>query len=191
MSSTSARDPPPLVSLTTVLSLGATVLILLTAYVASLRLLPAGASAKLRTLYIWHLADALTHLTLEASYLYNCFFTYAIHPPPSGDYPHPASVSGPTAPVLWALRDRSYGSNYGTNPMAKLWQEYARADKRWGEADLTVISLEILTVAVAGPLALYVSELIRKGAGGGTGGKGSGKLWFWASVLAAGELYGG
>ena len=80
--------------------------------------------------------------------------------------------------------DRLYGSQYGTSPTAKLWQEYAKADKRWAGADLTVISLELLTVAAAGPLAAYICELIRRRDSGG-------KLWFWASVLATGELYGG
>lgn len=81
--------------------------------------------------------------------------------------------------------DRNYGSAYGTNPFAKLWQEYAKADKRWGGADLTVISLELLTVFGAGPLAVWVCELLRRGRGE------EARLWFWASVLATGELYGG
>lgn len=80
--------------------------------------------------------------------------------------------------------DRLYGSQYGSSPTAKLWQEYAKADRRWGGADLTVISLELLTVFGAGPLAAYVCELVRRRDTGG-------KLWFWASVLATGELYGG
>lgn len=80
--------------------------------------------------------------------------------------------------------DRLYGSQYGSSPTAKLWQEYAKADKRWGGADLTVISLELLTVFGAGPLAAYICELVRRRDNGG-------KLWFWASVLATGELYGG
>jgi hypothetical protein len=177
-------EPPTLLSLTTVLSLLATLAIVLVAYTASLRLLPKSTSTKLRTFYIWHLADALTHLILEASFLYNCFFTYAISP---------QNFLQATPPGVYFLghEDRQYGSAYGTNPMAKLWQEYAKADRRWGGADLTVISLELLTVFLAGPLAFYVSELIRKGAGGGIGGKVSGKMWFWASALATGELYGG
>lgn len=61
--------------------------------------------------------------------------------------------------------------------------EYAKADKRWGGADLTVVSLELLTVLVAGPLAVYVCELVRRQDAAG--------LWFWASVLATGEIYGG
>ena len=81
--------------------------------------------------------------------------------------------------------DRTYGSAYGTNPFAKLWQEYAKADRRWGGADVTVISLELLTVFGAGPLAVWVCELLRRGRGE------EGRLWFWTSVLATGEIYGG
>ncbi|MCJ1388239.1 hypothetical protein MMC18_001084 [Xylographa bjoerkii] len=178
---------PTLLSTTTILSLLFTLLLLLTAYLSSQRLLPTTTTRKLRLLYIWHLFDALTHLILEASFLYNCFFIYAPRAPAS-DYPHPASLASPAAAFL-GHRDRSYGSAHGSNPFAKLWQEYARADSRWGEADLTVVSLELLTVFGAGPLALYVAELIRKGAGGG--GQGAARLWFWATVLATGELYGG
>lgn len=36
----------------------------------------------------------------------------------------------------------------------------------------------------AGPLALWICELVRRG-------DKAGRLWFWASVLATGELYGG
>ena len=37
----------------------------------------------------------------------------------------------------------------------------------------------------AGPLAVWVCELIRRGPSE------RGRLWFWGSVLATGELYGG
>ena len=196
---TSQPHPPPIMSTTaeptlfstaTVVSLLATLALLLTAYLSSIRLLPSSTSSKLRILYIWHLFDSLTHLILEASFLYNCFFTYRLLTPPTSDYPHPASLP-PTAVYFLGQQDRVYGSAYGSNPFAKLWQEYARADRRWGEADLTVVSLELLTVFGAGPLAFYICELIRKGAGTATEDKGSGKLWFWGTVLATGELYGG
>jgi hypothetical protein len=167
---------------TTVLSLLATLVLLAAAYLASLRLLSASTSTKFRVIFIWHAFDALIHFVLEGSYLYNCFFTY-ISVPISNDYPHPASLTAAGAYFL-GHNDRLYGSNYGSNPMARLWQEYAKADRRWGEADLTVISIEILTVFVAGPLAVYVCELLRRQDRGG-------KLWFWASVLATAELYGG
>ena len=182
--------PPNFLNPTTILSLLATLVILLTAYLTSLRLLPSTTRPILRVFFIWHLFDALIHFTLEGSFLYNCFFTYSAVPLPTPDSIHPASL--PTAAVHFLGRaDRAYGSAHGTNPFALLWQEYARADKRWGEADLTVISLELLTVFGAGPLAVYVCKLISEGAGREGGGRGTGKLWFWGSVLATGELYGG
>lgn len=167
---------------TTVLSLLATLSLLTIAYLASLRLLSSSTSTKFRILFIWHAFDALIHFVLEGSYLYNCFFSYTSIVI-SNDYPHPASLSAPGVYFL-GQKERLYGNNHGSNPMAKLWQEYTKADKRWGGTDLTIISIELLTVFVAGPLAVYVCELLRRQDGGG-------KLWFWASVLATGELYGG
>lgn len=166
----------------TVLSLLAALALLIIAYVASLRLLTTSTSTKFRILFIWHAFDALTHLILEGSYLYNCFFTFTSIPHTS-DYPHPASLTLPGVHFL-EHKDRLYGSNYGSSPFAKLWQEYAKADKRWGGADLVIISVELLTVLIEGPLAVYVCELIRRQDRGG-------KLWFWASILATAELYGG
>ena len=167
---------------TTILSLSAALSVLITAYAVSLRVLPTSTTTKLRILFIWHLFDSLIHFTFEGSFLYNCFFTYT-SVPHSSDYPHPASLTSPGV-YFMGHADRLYGSRYGTNPTAKLWQEYAKADKRWGGADLTIISLELLTVFAAGPLAAYICELIRRRSSGG-------RLWFWASVLATGELYGG
>ena len=167
---------------TTILSLAAALAVLITAYAVSLRVFHTSINTKLRILFIWHLFDSLIHFTFEGSFLYNCFFTYT-SVPYSSDYPHPASLTSPGV-YFMGYADRLYGSQYGTSPTAKLWQEYAKADKRWAGADLTVISLELLTVFAAGPLAAYICELIRRGDSGG-------KLWFWASVLATGELYGG
>lgn len=45
--------------------------------------------------------------------------------------------------------------NASTGVFAELWKEYARADSRWGVADPTVVSLELLTVLGAGPLCCY------------------------------------
>ena len=179
-----AQSPPStlVIDQTTILSLSAALSVLITAYAVSLRVLHTSTTTKLRILFIWHLFDSLIHFTFEGSFLYNCFFTYTSVPHAS-DYPHPASLTSPGV-YFMGYADRLYGSRYGTGPTAKLWQEYAKADKRWGGADLTVISLELLTVFAAGPLAAYICELIRRRDSGG-------KLWFWASVLATGELYGG
>lgn len=90
-----------------------------------------------------------------------------------------------------------YGAAYGSGVFSKLWQEYAKADRRWGGADLTVVSLEILTVFAGGPLALWICGMLvagegkEQGRGGGAQGGVSAKAWFWMVVLATGELYGG
>ena len=181
---------PSLFNARTVASLSSLLAIVAAAYFSSLRLLPPSTTGKLRFFFIWHVADALTHLILEGSYLYNCFFTYTSLPAATPDYPHPAALPGTTSNFL-GHSDRLYGAFYGSNVFARLWQEYARADRRWGGADPTVISIELLTVLVDGPLALYVSDLIRRGAGSARGGALSGSLWWWGSVLAVAELYGG
>ena len=187
---TAADAEPSLLNASTIAALSALLAIISAAYFASLRLLPARTGGKLRFFFVWHVADALVHLILEASFLYNCFFTYTTLPAVTPDYPHPAALSGTTSHFL-GHADRLYGSFYGGNVFARLWQEYAKADRRWGAADPTVISIELLTVLGDGPLALYVSDLIRRGAGSARGGALSGRLWLWGSVLAVAELYGG
>ena len=174
----------PTIDSTTVLSLFAVLVLLTVAYTASLSLLPPNTTRTLRALYIWHVFDSLIHLLFEGSYLYNCFCSSA-------------SASLARIPTFLPIgasflnqADLVYGAEYGTGATGALWREYARADKRWAGTDLTVISLEVLTVFIGGPLAFYVSEIIRRGDGQGRG-KQAGKLWFWAMVLATGELYGG
>ena len=180
-----ATSPQPLTALidtTTILSLASTVFLLTTAYALSLRLLPTTTTTrKTRALFIWHAFDALIHFCLEGGYLYNCFFSYTTN---SSLWAGKNSVSAYLPPDVYFLgyKDRLYGAEYGTNPLAALWREYAKADKRWGGSDLTVISLEMLTVLVEAPMAVYICYLIvrqRRSA------------WFWMLVVAVGELYGG
>ena len=152
--------------------------------------LPKNVSGRYKFLFLWHAYDFLTHFLLEGSFLYHCFFSY-IKTAAGSDYPHPASL---IAPVLYGRHDRKYGAIYSQAPMARLWQEYAKADKRWGTADLNVISLEILTVGLAGPAAVYVCYLIPRITHGGNSrqvAQDKARLWFTATVLATGELYGG
>ncbi|KLO16740.1 Emopamil-binding protein [Schizopora paradoxa] len=67
-------------------------------------------------------------------------------------------------------------------PFAKLWKEYAFADFRWGVADPTVVSLEILTVLGAGPLCcLILYQIVNKDPA----------RHYWIVVLSTAELYGG
>jgi hypothetical protein len=171
-------EAPALISATTVWSLFATVAILAAGYFSSRLLLPTSASNKTRFLFIWHATDALIHFVLEGGYLYQCFF--------SSSSLSEAGVLGseylPRDVFFMGDRENVYGASYGTSPMSALWREYARADKRWGGSDLTVISLELLTVFVAGPLAVWICCCIKKNRSDAS---------FWMIVLATGELYGG
>jgi hypothetical protein len=61
-------------------------------------------------------------------------------------------------------------------------REYAAADARWGTADPTVVSLELLTVLGAGPLAaLIVYQIVKRDPA----------RHYWIVVLSTAELYGG
>lgn len=66
--------------------------------------------------------------------------------------------------------------------MAYLWRDYSKADQRWGWADPTVVSLEILTVLGAGPIAAYCAYLLSKN---------DQRYHIWVVILSTAELYGG
>ena len=182
---------------TTVFSLLGTAAVLAAAYALSLRVLPPNTRTNRRTkariLFIWHIFDALIHLIFEGSFLWNCFFVHAPYDPSSSP---PSEFLPPNVHFL-NRPDRVFGAAYGTGPFSKLWREYAKADRRWSGTDLTVVSLEILTVFIGAPLALWCAELVRRGEWNTgrekkTGGVGAdNRKWFWMIVLATGELYGG
>ncbi|KAH9060458.1 Emopamil-binding protein [Lactarius vividus] len=72
--------------------------------------------------------------------------------------------------------------NGSSGAYAQMWREYAAADTRWGIADPTVVSLELLTVLGAGPLAaLIVYQIVRRDP----------VRHYWIVVLSTAELYGG
>lgn len=81
--------------------------------------------------------------------------------------------------------DRLYGANYAdpSDPWGMLWRVYAQADSRWGVTDSGVVSLELLTVLIGGPLSLYIAYLLARNK--------TMRAAFWMIVLATGELYGG
>ncbi|KAH9208352.1 Emopamil-binding protein [Leptodontidium sp. 2 PMI_412] len=159
---------------TTIISLLAVVAILATSYLLSLSLLHTNTPSSLRILFIWHFFDFLIHSIFEGSFLYNCFFTSSPFDPAIH---HPALITN-----FLSQPDKLFGAKYGDNWATKLWMVYAQADSRWAGADLTVISLELLTVLGAGPLALYICwGIVRRDVMTG----------FWMVVLATGELYGG
>ncbi|KAI2473860.1 Emopamil-binding protein [Annulohypoxylon bovei var. microspora] len=150
--------PPDLFDQTTLVSLASTLAILATAYLLSLFSLDRSTPGSYRFLFIWHAFDALIHFTLEGSFLYHCFFSWI--PLSSVSNPH---ALAPTAHNFLGFTNRAYGPQAaGDNPFAQLWMVYAKADRRWAGADLSVISLELLTVFVAGPLACYICYGIAK-----------------------------
>jgi hypothetical protein len=131
--------PPDLFDRTTLVSLAATVVLVLTAYTTSLILLRRSVGPALRFLFVWHLADALCHFVLEGSFLYHCFFSYV----PVSEVVAKGGVRAlagdwfPT-PFNWlGTEGRLYGPQAGGDGFfAQLWMVYARADKRWAGVDL-------------------------------------------------------
>ncbi|KAL8692193.1 MAG: hypothetical protein Q9218_002724 [Villophora microphyllina] len=175
-----------LISLTTVLSLLFFLLLVFLAIQLSYRLLPKPVNRQTLLLHTWHLFDFLIHTVFEGSYLYHSFFSHAALPPASSsDYPHPASIKT-TAQAFLNQNDRSYGAAHSIQPTALLWQEYARADARWARTDTNIIAIEVLTVFIAGPLALYICYLLQQ-----QHKRNAAAQWFWMTVLATGEIYGG
>ena len=102
---------------------------------------------------MWLILDAFTHLTMEALYVALTL------------------LYGGAARAPAALSAASF-----------MWREYGRADARWAGYDATVLSLELLTVLVAGPLALAALWALARR-----------RPWFHLAVvcLCVMELYGG
>jgi hypothetical protein len=159
---------------TTVISLLAVLLILGASYALSQRALSPSTPRNLRVLFIWHLFDFLIHTIFEGSFLYNCFNTSHSF---NSELHHPGLITN-----FQQRPDLLYGAAYGDNWANKLWMVYAQADARWAGADLTVISLELLTVFGAGPLALWICFGIKNS---------DWRVNYWMIVLATAELYGG
>jgi len=122
----------PVIDAVTVTSLFAAASLLVVAYLLSLRVLPAKCTTRTRVLFIWHLFDSLIHFLFEGSFLYNCFNVFL----PISEVKLKLGVEPfiVTPPGVYFLgrSDRIYGPAYGTSPTSLLWQEYAKADKRWG-----------------------------------------------------------
>lgn len=191
-------DTPTVLSLAFALGLGP-----IAQFLAN-NLLPRSVPRSTYYLFCWHCYDALTHFFIEGSYLYHCFFSYLALDVPvaSSDFPHPASIRSEPVPYYLGRKDRKYGPFYGQGPSARLWQEYAKADRRWGGSDVNVISIELLTVGLAGPFAAYTCYLLYK-IGDGTSDRNGKKIsttnvatWtarlhILMTILATGELYGG
>ncbi|KAL1954295.1 hypothetical protein VTO42DRAFT_1437 [Malbranchea cinnamomea] len=179
-------DLPTLLSLATPLSL------LPLAFLSSIRLIPPSQTRN-RILFFWHAFDALTHFVMEGSFLYHCFFSYTTITDAS-------IINARPKPFFLNRADRLYGSRYGVGGTARMWQEYGKADARWLEADLTVISLELLTVFLCGPVGMYICYLVYKAssapsssssANAAASTKYMARVWILVIGLAVAEIYGG
>jgi hypothetical protein len=101
---------------------------------------------------VWFILDAFTHLSLELAY------------------------------VVVTLLYGGANSAPADNVFANVWRIYGKADARWSTYDSTILSMEVLTVFVAGPMALLcVYGLLNK------------KSWtqLMIAIVSALELYGG
>jgi len=66
--------------------------------------------------------------------------------------------------------------------MALLWREYAKSDYRWAYGDETIVSLELITVLIYGPMTAWICWMIVQE---------QEEYWYFIVVVATGELYGG
>ncbi|KAK3359996.1 Emopamil-binding protein [Lasiosphaeria hispida] len=170
--------PPDLFDQTTIVSLLSTVAILTVAVTLSRAVLdPATTPGRLRFLFVWHAFDALVHFCLEGGFLYHCFFSSVPNTNfgSKGEYYPDAENYLGTSGVV-------HGVQAAEGAVAGLWMVYARADRRWAGADLGVVSLELLTVFVVGPLAVFACYDIAKK---------SPRANIVMIILATAELYGG
>eukprot|EP01138_Halocafeteria_seosinensis_P010130 gb/GECG01010344.1/.p1 GENE.gb/GECG01010344.1/~~gb/GECG01010344.1/.p1 ORF type:complete len:236 (+),score=15.99 gb/GECG01010344.1/:1-708(+) len=76
---------------------------------------------------LWFIVDAITHLTLELGYVLTVAF-------------YGGAKYGPTTGIMGAI--------------CEAWRLYSKADPRWEVFNADVMTLEILTVFLMGPLAL-------------------------------------
>jgi hypothetical protein len=157
--------------------------------------LPKSTRLKYKVLFFWHAYDFLTHFLLEACFLYHSFFSYTedaalVGKPRATGYVRTLD----DVAYLWDDTRRRYGAQFSQHWTALAWQEYGKADERWLVADLNVVSLELLTVFLGGPAAVYVCYQIRKfmtASGQSQRASALTKVWFAATILATAELYGG
>ncbi|KAK3994774.1 putative Emopamil-binding protein-like protein [Cladorrhinum sp. PSN332] len=184
-----------LIDQTTIISLLSTVAILGAAWGLSLLVLDKRAtSTRTRFLFVWHAFDALIHFVLEGGFVYHCLFSTLevrsgggngggfLHDPEGylGRYGARGgrwiTVGGPQAAAGAPGGDSSW------NVLAKLWMVYGRADRRWVGVDLTVVSIEIITVVFAGAMAVLACYDIAKR---------NPRKNLVMIILATAEIYGG
>lgn len=69
--------PAELTDTTTAVSLGAVLVMVLSAWGLAEHFLDPRTPSQLRFLFVWHAFDAMIHFCLEGSFLYHCFFSVA------------------------------------------------------------------------------------------------------------------
>lgn len=171
----------PTLDSTTLFSLLSTVAILIAALALSRVVLPSNMATRWRFLFVWHAFDALIHFILEGSFIYHCYFSVAPVPKDGSLYwPDPENYLGSG---LTARFRKIHGPQAAPqNALANLWIVYARADRRWAGVDLTVLSIETITVLFAGSLACFVCyDIARRNP----------RASLSAIILAVAEIYGG
>jgi hypothetical protein len=77
MSSLLNSLPAELTDTTTLVSLGAVLVMVLAAWGLAEHFLDHRTPSQLRFLFVWHAFDAMIHFCLEGSFLYHCFFSVA------------------------------------------------------------------------------------------------------------------
>lgn len=146
---------PSLFTLTSLLSFVAVLSVLSLSFLSAKLALPASSTRKDSLTFVWLAFDALIHL-------------YVSRPLPS--FPSRIPLTRPPAHSSFegSFLFLSFPPPRTVNsalpgPFKSLWLEYAQADTRWGTADPTVVSLELLTVLGAGPLCCYILWQMVKG----------------------------
>ena len=132
--------PPDLFDQTTIIALSSLVALVAAAVLVSRAVLPAATPSSLRFLFVWHAFDALCHFVIEGSFLYHTLFSYL---------PLEKISAKDIADNKYFLThnwlgytDRVYGPQAAPdNLFGKMWMVYARADKRWGGAEVVSPSL--------------------------------------------------
>lgn len=179
----------------TLFGLAVALTIMPAAYFFGKGVLPRHTPRKYQVLFFWHAYDFLTHFILEGAFLYHSFFSFVESEHFYRGSAGPGYLRGPDdVAYLWNNPKRRYGSTFSRHFTALPWIEYGKADVRWLYADLNVVSLELLTVLLGGPCATYICyQIYRAMSTTNTENKGRhlSKIWFAATVLATGELYGG
>ncbi|KAN0064612.1 asparagine-linked glycosylation protein [Thecaphora frezii] len=79
-----------------------------------------------------------------------------------------------------STQGRSVNSSAGF--FALTWQEYTKADSRWGVSEPNVVAIEWLTVLGAGPLAAYICYQMTVD---------DPSYHYWIVILSTAEIYGG